>query len=292
MLSIPTTIPTITVARVIRDGTIHTMPFTLLVEDDIILLAYGDTAPARAKHIPAPHSQHPVQPLELVQGQILAFESVQSNPDSIKSGFFYFQLLETPLIETLQSSLAFDRPETVIMWQIKKLRSFLVNRVIWVVVGVSFIVNLIRFVVGYSMHSWKADQAIELLLSLQVYVLILLLPLWLPTMCLVARSYGNAQILCLLDAIHTSKVQFEDKEDVDEFDAAPPPTKNIATAWSSIAEKFWDQLIRFDVDFLARTTGLIESLANTTVICAVDREGTISMVKRVIIIKKLVISIG
>ena len=43
-----------------------------------------------------------------------------------------------------------------------------------------------------------------------------------------------------------------------------------------ILVKFWDQLIRFDVDFLARSSGLIESLADTTVICSIDREGTIS----------------
>jgi hypothetical protein len=43
-----------------------------------------------------------------------------------------------------------------------------------------------------------------------------------------------------------------------------------------VFKKFWDQLIRFDVEFLARTSGLIESLADTTVICSIDREGTIS----------------
>lgn len=35
-------------------------------------------------------------------------------------------------------------------------------------------------------------------------------------------------------------------------------------------------MIRIDSNFLARTGGLVESLGNTTVLCAIDREGTIA----------------
>lgn len=334
--SIPTTIPTITVARVVRDGQVQTMPFTLLVEGDVLLLAYGDVSPGRMRHIapppqatPTPHmttsaaaaaaaassssSSHPIPPavssashphshyntsspsmqvqnVVIEKGCVLTFDMIASTQNSSLTGFFHFELLETPLVDTLKASLNYSRPETVIIWQIKKLRHFLLSRVVWSVLGLSMLINLIRFSVQYTLFQVSpsassipsdsasiASQAIEMLLSFQIYILILLLPLWLPTMCLVARSYGNAQILSLLDALQTSKVQFKDKDDIDEFDAAPPPTKDIATEWRAIAEKFWDQLIRFDVEFLARTTGLIESLANTTVICTVDREGTISM---------------
>jgi hypothetical protein len=189
----------------------------------------------------------------------------------------YFRLLETPLIASLNGALVNNRPETVVIWQLLKLNSVIVGRAIWITVAIAFFINAIKFglLVGEDTDMWRLG--LDLVVTGQVYIVILLLPLWLPTMLLVARSYGNAQILTLLEALQQSNnVQFEDAVDVDEFDAAPPPTKNIATKWGPIWEKFLDQLIRFDVDFLARTTGLIESLADTTVICSIDREGTVS----------------
>lgn len=205
-------------------------------------------------------------------------ESVKLWPYTQYPDKIYFRLLDTPLIATLNASLVTTRPETVVIWQLLKLNDVIVGRVLWITSLISLCINAARFglLVGGG-GSWRLG--LDLLVSSQVYVVALLLPLWLPTMLLVARSYGNAQILTLLEALQQSNnVQFEDAVDVDEFDAAPPPTKNIATKWSPIWEKFLDQLIRFDVDFLARTTGLIESLADTTVICSIDREGTVSKV--------------
>lgn len=48
-LRFPTTIPTIAVTRVVRDGIVRLMPCNLLVEDDVVLLAYGETSPARVR---------------------------------------------------------------------------------------------------------------------------------------------------------------------------------------------------------------------------------------------------
>ena len=81
--------------------------------------------------------------------------------------------------------------------------------------------------------------------------------------------------MTLFDALQSSKTAFEDSEDVDEFDVAPPPTKNLIIDRNLAWKRFIDQIVTGDVSFVM---GLAETLANTTVICAIDREGTISLV--------------
>jgi hypothetical protein len=75
--------------------------------------------------------------------------------------------------------------------------------------------------------------------------------------------------------LQSSKDAFEDSEDIDEFDVAPPPTKNLTISKTHVWKRFRDQIFTGDVSFVI---GLVETLANTTVICSVDREGTISLV--------------
>lgn len=79
----------------------------------------------------------------------------------------------------------------------------------------------------------------------------------------------------LFDALQSSKDAFEDSEDIDEFDVAPAPTKNLLVDKKIVWKRFIDQIFTGDVSFVI---GLVETLANTTVICAIDREGTISLV--------------
>ena len=72
-----------------------------------------------------------------------------------------------------------------------------------------------------------------------------LLPLSLPVLLLVARSYGNAQILCLLEVLQSSQVEFKDEENIDEFDAAPPPTKKVVTSWTNVWKIFFEYVFIF-----------------------------------------------
>ncbi|KAL2913414.1 hypothetical protein HK105_207026 [Polyrhizophydium stewartii] len=279
----PTNILTAPLTRVVRDGIVRLLPPCLLVEGDVILLAYGDTAPCRIRFLFATSA---AQLIEMQPGQIFKPDLFASIADPrraqeafgiLASGAFYFTVIDTPIKGIIQSALNAQRPETVIAHQLELVDRLFLTRVIWIVFGASLLVNVLRFVlVSPSTLSSRADQAYEMFVNLQFYVLFPLIPLSHPTLFLVSRSYGNAQIVCLFEALQSSKTAFEDDEDVDEFDAAPAPTKDVAVSWAAIWRKFLDQIIRIDISFLARTTGLIESLANTTVICAIDREGTIS----------------
>lgn len=63
---------------------------------------------------------------------------------------------------------------------------------------------------------------------MSIYTIIPLLPLCIPSLWIIARSFGNAQLLILFEALQISKTEYEDDDEVDEFDAeAPPPTKDL-----------------------------------------------------------------
>lgn len=157
------------------------------MEGDIILLAVGDSSPAQARNIPknspVPSNISPKQgfpELILERGAILS-KKATSKITSFH-GFYYFQLLETPLKYTLEASLSSERPETIIMWQLKKLQQLLIKKIVWVFFGISLGINIIRFGVRVWSDINAKDQAIEMILTLQVGMLIVVLPLWLPTM--------------------------------------------------------------------------------------------------------------
>ncbi|KAJ3296230.1 hypothetical protein HK104_001843 [Borealophlyctis nickersoniae] len=285
-LRIPTAIPTVSVTRVIRDRAIYTIPFNLLVEDDVIQLAYGDIAPCRIQYVYSHFDIAPGQAAPqyfLEKGEIFKPSLFGTPTDpvvfrraTLNEGQFHFRVTETPLRDMLKAALNFKRPETVLAQQLNVLKVMFSRRGLWIVLAMALVINALRYGIPAASNPQRRDQATEMLLALPVYAVLPLLPLMLPTLILVARTYGNAHILSTFDALQISKTQFEDTESVDEFDAAPPPMKDLGVDWGAVWKRFVDQLVKVDITFLARTTGLVDSLANTTVICAIDREGTIS----------------
>jgi hypothetical protein len=72
------------------------------------------------------------------------------------------------------------------------------------------------------------EQLVEQVFWLPFLAVLPLLPLCVPSLWLIARSFGNAQLLILFEALQISKTEYEDDDEVDEFDAeAPPPTKDL-----------------------------------------------------------------
>ncbi|KAJ1985953.1 hypothetical protein H4R33_003651 [Dimargaris cristalligena] len=206
-----------------------------------------------------------------------------------------FQLRATPFSDDLRSALAYEGcPNSVLDNQIMALCHFLLGRVLGVCFLLSVTINIIRFVLldivypkyrpdlvhetnpGAAPQPWRTN-ALEYIGTYQIYVLLPFCGLALPLLIILARTYANAQILILLDALQHSKTDYEDSDDIDEFDMdAPPPTKNITVSKADVWIKFLQLLSRSDFRNLSRSNRLVESLGNTTVICAVDRDGTIT----------------
>ncbi|KAJ3265341.1 hypothetical protein HDU77_005584 [Chytriomyces hyalinus] len=286
------------------------LPFNLLLEGDIILLHCGEKTPARVQScfpdtlqpIPASHARYAV----LEKGQMLKPSAFVNSPSSIPAHeIFHFKLLETPLLDTLNSMLYSRRPDSVIYHQLHVITTTLTQSVIWSIFAASLVINVFRYAFLSNTGVRRIDEALILLSNAQFYSALLpLLPFSLPIICLIARAYGNAQIICLHEAIQASTEDFKDEENIDDFDAAPPPTKEVETDYKALWRVFKSQLFTphpvtasatangRDAGVavagtpgggpppllpLSRTTNLVESLATATVICSIDREGTVSM---------------
>ena len=262
-------LPTVAISRVIRDGEVKQYPCNLLVKGDIVILGLGEMVPAKVRldnnqvelilerdtRIKPSHLPAIVNPLNL--------------KDLDEKAVFRFQVMETPVESICKASLRSQRPPTFVSHYVKILEQ-LSNKSSLIFLLIIAIVNIIK----YFLIQGPTD--LYYLFGYQlVLVVVPLMPIGIPMLLLLTRSYSNAYILTLFDGLQTSKTEFVDADDVDEFDEAPAPTKELRLSKHAIWTTFVDQLLS-DGTRTSRARGLIEALAHTTVFCAIDREGTIT----------------
>ncbi|KAF9179828.1 hypothetical protein BGZ50_006662 [Haplosporangium sp. Z 11] len=199
-------------------------------------------------------------------------------------GRYTFEVLETPLERILHTALdPTPRPKSLIQKQLLVINKVIFCKVLLAIAILALIINLLRYVLKEVLQLDHATQGIEQLLVLPIYAAMPLLPLSIPTLLQISKAYTNATILVLFNTLQISKTEYEDEQDVDEFDVeAPPPTKNVTIESKEVWKRFWRLLTRwgnsrqdFD-DGLTRSTNLVESLGGITVICSIDKEGTIA----------------
>ncbi|KAI9014158.1 hypothetical protein DFJ74DRAFT_681622 [Hyaloraphidium curvatum] len=275
----------ISVARVVRDGVVRTFPFNLLVEGDIIELAYGDRAPCAARYVfSSPRASSDKMEFVLRKAQLFTPGLFGIPPArgmdhelSLNNGRFQFMLTETPLTHCLKEALGGSRPWTLVGNQVRVLDRIWRYRVLWIVAGCSLLVNTLRFAIPYSVQKLPWQQWFEMIVVCTVNTMLPLLMLMVPVLMLSLRAYGNAQVLSLFDQLQATKKDYEDEEDVDEFDAAPPPTMDVDLDWRLVLRRFRRLFMANDPAALTRSSALYESLASITAICSVDKEGTIAM---------------
>lgn len=272
-------IPSMSVAKVVRDGVVRIFPVNLLVEGDIVEMLYGDIAPGRMKymHKTMPNSNASDTEAEdhlqsekhynkrknsasgLASGSSSTSSSKSEPPlntkeyyiakdQSFKPSFFgipppsglmeeymrsrgrhQFILLESPLEKNLKRALNQKRPNTVMFNESHVIIRIFYRYVIWIVLVIALLINLLRCGLRSKLiNHFPTDQLIEEVFTMSVYAMIPLLPLCIPSLWIIARSFGNAQLLILFEALQISKTEYEDDDEVDEFDAeAPPPTKDL-----------------------------------------------------------------
>ncbi|RUS34187.1 hypothetical protein BC938DRAFT_482019, partial [Jimgerdemannia flammicorona] len=234
-------VPSLSTAKVIRDGIGRVFPTNLLVEGDVVEMLLGDTAPCRMKYLPPDTTT--TTPPDTIPGTDCYLDPDQVFKPSFfgippPSGFLsqhtqlrgrhHFVLLDTPLERNLRAALCQERPATVIHNEANVLVSLFVYRLLWCVLAVALVINLLRFTLKDYLVNGHSNQGFEVLVVLPIYAILPLLPLSFPTLWIVARSYGNAKVLVLFEALQISKTEYADDDEVDEFDdEAPPPTKNV-----------------------------------------------------------------
>ncbi|KXS20321.1 hypothetical protein M427DRAFT_108458, partial [Gonapodya prolifera JEL478] len=218
-----------------------------------------DSHPRRHPEIPPPSSpQHHM-----------------SDEFRLNNGRFQFLLLETPGRQTLHDAFSHNRPDSIIENQLRVVNDFFLGRLLPCFFALAFAVALVRFFARD--RNSRSGQLWEEIFALPIYTVLPLVPLTVPAILLAARALGNAQVLTLFDALQQSREEYEDEDDVDEFDVAPPPTKDVDLDPTVVFNRFLALLMNKDRSSLTRSTNLFESLGSATVICSLDKEGVLSM---------------
>ena len=209
---VTTSLPSVSVTRVFRDGRLRVAPVNLLVQGDVIQLAHGDKTPARVSVI----SSSPVP-------VIFEADTLVSPSTALPSkGSLIAVLLETPLQNQLRESIKNLRPKNLVENHVEILSKFHLKYITWGSLILSIPINILRYFL-----TGNQTTPFEIIVVLPIYALIPLLPITIPALLLAIRSFGNAELLNLFEQLQNSKTLYEDDDDVDEFDAAPPPTKDV-----------------------------------------------------------------
>jgi hypothetical protein len=108
------------------------------------------------------------------------------------------------------------------------LRDVFIYRILFIVLVLAIFINLLRYTLKATSKTGYLDQTFETLVVLPIYAILPIIPLAFPIFWLIVRSFANATLLVLFETLQISKTEYEDDDEVDEFDAeAPPPTKNV-----------------------------------------------------------------
>nr|CAG8456084.1 11001_t:CDS:10 [Entrophospora candida] len=234
------------------------------IQGDVIEMMYGDIAPCRIKLISQEHinidlddhlDNNEQAPSSSTSATMPKRTNILEARQAFKPSFFgdipsqivweqhlknkgmyQFTLLETPWANCLSAALQQKRPSPVILKQAEVLNNVM-HKILFIIVAIALAINFLRYIIIDVGQYRLFDQAFEILIVLQLYAILPMLPLSFLTLWIIVRSLANATILVF---------------------------------------KFCYLLSKWDGTSLTRSTNLFESLGSTTVICSIDREGTIS----------------
>ncbi|KAJ2550765.1 hypothetical protein EV175_003944 [Coemansia sp. RSA 1933] len=296
-------LPTVTTYTALRDGVWRDVPTLLLVEGDTVALAYGEAAPCRISLRGAGRELDRGQKFtpETMRGWQLAARRPQesSNESNARNagdpspawdpsasghpaltGRVLFHVRTTPLSKHLeQLSLHHQRTgRSVLQNQMRVVIRLCALRVMPAVCAAAVVANAIIYgvvSVGQEAHS---RMGVEAIVGKSVYVAFpfACTALW-PVLWIGARIFTNSSEVVLFDTLQRSKTEYEDTDNIDEFDVeALPPTKDVTVGMGAIMERM--RWLWWNCDFrtLSRSSNLTETLGNITVICSIDKEGTIA----------------
>ncbi|KAJ2719721.1 hypothetical protein GGI07_005045 [Coemansia sp. Benny D115] len=261
-------LPTVTTYLTIRDGEWYEVPTLLLVEGDVIALSFGETAPCSVASRDG----------NTVLGSGDRLDSAWT--DSGDSSRTLFDVRETPLKRHLELISASHRHtgRSVLQNQICRVIRPCVYYVVPGLLLAALIGNAVIYGVANAGQRKQYGMAVEVLVGKTAYVLFPLActALW-PVYWILARLFASSSVVVLFDTLQRSKTEYEDTEDIDEFDVeALPPTKDIEVGMAAILGRMRWMWSNCDFRNLSRSSSLAETLGNITVICSIDKEGTVS----------------
>lgn len=259
--------PSISLVHAYRDKELVSVPCNLLVRGDVVLLGPGHSAPAQVQQLfMDPPSRGSLLILE--QGQVF-YPSVTQNtsagaenkPTSMQTSQPHprekFLVIETPFILILRKILndSLKRPVSILGNEMHYIiNSLIEKKLLLLILLLSLTVNILRaLLLGNDSGHWS-----EMILSLQAYAVLPLLPISFPIIWICLYLYGTARIEVLFATIRENGNTAED------------------VSFKKVLSCFWQNL-QGDPSSLPRTANLLEILGSVTVWCCVDKEGILSL---------------
>ncbi|KAJ2161097.1 hypothetical protein GGF46_001768 [Coemansia sp. RSA 552] len=281
-------LPTVTTYMALRDGSWRDVPTLLLVAGDIVALAYGEAAPCAVRLRGANQTLERgdrLMPLAMRSQEALSTQALATSWDPQRAGHaamagrVLFVVDDTPLRSHLQLIAKHHRRtgRSVLQNQIAVVVRLLVARVLPTLVAVALVANAVIYGLA-SARGGRAGMGVEAILGKTIYVVFpfACTCLW-PVFWIATRIFAGASEVVLFDALQQSKTDYEDMEDIDEFDAeALPPTKDVRVGGEAIWRHVRWAWTNCDHRNLSRSSNLAETLGTVTVICSIDKEGTIA----------------
>jgi hypothetical protein len=195
-IKVPIT-PALSLVRVVRDDSVKIIPTNLLVKGDLVLLGYGDVAPAKV--LSQDHN------LTLDRNQF--FKPVIKVQDRVP-----FTCLETPFISTFKDIMSIKRKKSILQCQRDRVIHLFSTVSFPVIIAAIVAVNVI-FVVKYS-----GSPTLHILLY-SIYAALPFLPFYTILFLYLVKVYGNARIQVLFETLKKEKTPYDQYNiDEDEFD--------------------------------------------------------------------------
>ncbi|ORX80967.1 hypothetical protein BCR32DRAFT_16597 [Anaeromyces robustus] len=284
-LRIPST-NSVSVLRVIRDGKSKTFPVPLLVKGDIVEVTYGERIPCDAEYVPSERNKTYI-PKNPILKKRQKFRPNFFEPQDVKDGLqettfnsslFTFELLETPIDDSIGSIFTSKRPKSPIGQQLDIIKKeifghfFIYNFIISLVIGLG---RFLYEIISKNINENILNIIIDFLLyrPFSSFIPLIFSP-FIISVTLV-HVLGNSHILFMFEQLKKSKNEYKDDENIDEFDPAPAPTKDIHVSFTDVL-KYSQSMFKTKKGTLLRSSSLLDTLGSITVICALDKEGTLS----------------
>ncbi|KAJ8664808.1 hypothetical protein QAD02_006470 [Eretmocerus hayati] len=266
--------PCITLQWTYRDGHMVNLPWSLLVDGDIIVIKPGQHAPGYCipyndTDAPILHAKEVYCP-QACSGSGNVFSGPQARTPLRNC---LYRLQETPYLTNLR--MAFDeglnRPVTCYNRERHLAMRYCVEQFIYPVLLIFLlIVNFIRFF--YSTAYAGIGHWTEMFLIQPVAVSLPLLPMAFPLWWISLNCFGMARFKALFQLYQSSKkAQF-----LDPFEETSDPNHlEVVYNWTELSEYFWN--IMFGREHtMTRSANILHVLGSVTALCCVDKKGILS----------------
>ncbi|KAJ1788064.1 hypothetical protein LPJ59_005605, partial [Coemansia sp. RSA 2399] len=284
-------LPTVTTYTVLRDGVWRDVPTLLVVEGDTVALAYGEAAPCLIllRGVGAAADAQ----LRLDRGQRFTADTMRAwrlpvgdawDPlaagHPALAGRVLFHVRATPLSSHLEQIARHHQRtgRSVLQNQMRVVIRLCALRIMPAVCAAAVVANAVIYGVVSAKQEAHYGMGVEAVIGKSVYVVFpfACTVLW-PVLWIGARIFTNACGVVLFDTLQRSKTDYEDTDNIDEFDIeALPPTKDVTVGLGAIVDRMRWLWWNCDYRTLSRSSNLAETLGNITVICSIDKEGTIA----------------